>query len=228
MKWAVGITTVPERRCVLLPRTLESLRRGGFSDIRLFIDGDCRDEDYAHFDMPKTFRRPRIRAWGNWWLGFNELYIRNPHADRYFMAQDDILCVKNLRQYLEASKYPPGAYCNLITYKGNEENRRGWYRAPSRGGWRGLGAQGLVFDQHAAMTLISKELTDFAYKPKHPKGHQAVDGAIVSKLETFGVLEHVHGPGLVTHIGDESMMGHPRQPISDNFPGEEFDALQFL
>lgn len=230
MEWAVGVTTVPERSCVLLPVTIESLRRGGFRDIRLFVDGECDPSSYAHFGLPCTFRNPRIRAWGNWWLGFQELYIRQPHADRYAIFQDDIICVKNLRQYLESSPYPVNAYCNLILYSGNyEEGRKGWYRAPSRGGWRGLGAQGLVFDQHASMTLLSKELTDFTCKPKDPaRGHQAVDGAIVSKLETFGVMEYVHGPGLITHTGDESTMGHPRQSISDSFPGEEFDAMSLL
>lgn len=227
MEWQIGLTTVPERRYGELEATVGSLRRGGFTDIRLFVDGDCDESEYAPFGLPCTFRKPRIRLWGNWWLGFQELFIRNPNADRYLMCQDDIICVKNLRQYLEQCEYPANGYCNLVTYQQNEQaGASGWHRTT---GWRGLGAQALMFDQHAAVTLLSKEMDDWTLRPKDLKrGHQGLDGAIAKKLETFGVHEFVHSPSLVTHIGDNSTLGHRQQVMSESFPGEDFDALDLL
>lgn len=231
MEWAVGVTTVPERGCVLLPRTLESLRRGGFERPRLFIDGERDFRKYEHFGMDCTFHWPRIRAWGNWWLGFQELFHRQPNAARYAMFQDDILCVRNMRQYLETIEYPENAYLNCVVYPRNfEPDRKGWYKAPSgKFGWRGYGAQGLIFDRKAALTLLDEKLTDFTLKPADPRsGHEKIDGAVVSKLETFGIMEHVHGPSLIDHIGDVSAIGHGRQPDIVGFPGEEFDAMKLL
>ncbi len=232
VEWAVGVTTVPDRVCILLPRTLESLRRGGFTSPRLFIDGAQNDDQHRHFDLPMTLRWPKIRAWGNWWLGINELYIRQPHADRYAMFQDDILCMRNLKQYLEKTPYPESGYCNLAVYPQNHEaGRKGWYRAPSgpKTNWRGLGAQGLVFDRNALLTLIGKEHEGFTHKPGDPvSGHEKIDGAVVAKLESLGIYEHVHGPSLITHIGDTSCMGHGRQPDIAGFLGEECDALALI
>lgn len=232
MQWAVGVTTFyPDRICMMLPVTLESLRRGGFQNPRLFVD-NCRDPDaYRHFGLEVTLRYPRIMAWGNWWLALNELYIRQPHAARYAIFQDDIQCVRNLRPYLEAAPYPTGGYCNLCLYPQNAESgRKGWYRAPShKQGWRGYGAQGLVFDRTALLTLIGKDHEPFTLKPTNAnRGHEAIDGAVVSKLEAFGIMEHVHAPSLIRHIGDESVIGHGRQPATAQFPGEDFDAMELL
>lgn len=227
MEWQVGLTTVPERRYAELPSTLRSLRHGGFTGIRLFVDGDCSESDYASLGLQCTFRKPRIRTWGNWWLGFQELFIRNPNADRYIMFQDDISCVRNLRQYLEQSPYPENGYCNLVTYQQNDKpDTKGWYRTI---GWRGLGAQALMFDQNAAATLLTRQMDDWTLRPKDLKrGHQGIDGAIALKMETFGVHEFVHSPSLVTHVGDESTLGHRQQVMSESFPGEDFDAMDLL
>lgn len=232
MQWAVGVTTVVERICVLLPRTLESLRRGGFTSPRLFVDG-CDDVNrYKHFGLELTVRIDRIRAWGNWWLALQELYIRHPEADRYFLAQDDIICCRNLRQYLETVPYPESCYQNLTLYPANADSRkRGWYRAPSgdRIKWRGLGAQALVFDRTAVLTLLGKEFMPLTMKPNRPDiRYHRIDGAVVSKLETFNIMEYVHNPSLVCHIGDESIIGNGRQPPTAAFVGEDFDALQLL
>lgn len=233
LEWAVGVTTVPQRICLLLPQTLESLRRGGFGSPRLFVDGCDDPAKYRHFKLPCTFRYPKILAWGNWWLAINELYLRQPFADRYCIFQDDIVCVRNLRQYLEATEFPAGGYQNLIVYPSNfEPDRRGWYKAPSRGGTRGLGAQGLVFDRTAMMTLIGREFMPLTEKPcnrEQPERRtKFVDGAVVSKLESFGIMEHVHGPSLIAHIGEVSAIGNSRQPPTVGFPGQDFDGLSLL
>ena len=208
------------------------MRRAGFNEFRLFVDGCHSLNNWEFFGAPVTCRYPRIRAFGNWWLGLQELYIRSPTADRYLMVQDDVVFSRGVREYLENTPYPESAYCNLCTYPQNhDDNRLGWYRAPSgdRVRWRGYGAQALLFDRNAIRVLLSRECPDFAFKPEDPsKGHQAIDGAVVSKLEMFGVLEHVHNPSLAFHIGVESVMGHRPQPTTAGFRGEDFDAMSLL
>jgi len=104
ISWAYGVTTVPARAGELLPRTLRSLAAGGFDRPWLFVD-DCRypfhDKDYERFGCPVTNRYPRVGAWGNWLLGLTELWIRSPGCDYYAMFQDDLVCVRGLREYLE-------------------------------------------------------------------------------------------------------------------------------
>ena len=105
VRWAVGLTTCPER-ADMLTRTLVSLDNAGIPDPRLFIDG--------------VHRCPRVRAFGNWLLGLLELYIRDPRADLFLMLQDDLLAGRGLRAYLESSPLPPKGYGNLLTIYGNE------------------------------------------------------------------------------------------------------------
>src|SRR5437870_5459108 len=109
MKWSYGVTTVPSRRSTLLPKTLQSLRAAGFGEPRLFIDGCKQDEAVGYscqFRLPITARDPAVRPAGNWILSLWELYIREPVADRYAIFQDDLITYRNLRDYLEACKYP--------------------------------------------------------------------------------------------------------------------------
>lgn len=108
MKFAVGLTTVPERRTDLLPRTVASLEAAGFpaEDMRLFIDGSLYADHWLVRE--RTCHGPeRVRAYGNWILGLWELYLRQPAADVYCMFQDDLVCSLWLRNYLSATCYQP-------------------------------------------------------------------------------------------------------------------------
>lgn len=227
MEWAVGVTTVPERACISLPITLESLERGGFSSPRLFIDGAEDSSRYRHFGLETTCRWPKVRGFGNWWLGLWELYIRQPRANFYAMFQDDILCCRNVRQYLEKCQFPAKSYLNLILYPANynkQNPRNTWVRATGNG----LGAQGLVFTREGMLALIGAKNNNILHKPSHSNGHQNIDGAIVDTMFEAGWKEYVHAPSLICHIGEESAMNHPRQPDTAEFLGEDFDALSLL
>lgn len=227
MEWAIGVTTVPERACVSLPITLESLERGGFTSLRLFVDGSEDSSRYRHFGLEVTCRWPKVRGFGNWWLGLWELYIRQPRADLYAMFQDDILCCRNVKQYLETKPLPANGYGSMCLYPQNyrtQNPRNQWVLATGNG----LGAQGLLFTRDGMLALIGAKNNNILHKPSHSNGHQNIDGAIVDTLSDAGWKEYVHAPSLICHIGEESVMNHPRQPDTAEFLGEDFDAMSLL
>ncbi len=231
MRWTYGITTVPSRRQTLFPRTLASLRKGGFDAPRIFLDGATHTlaSDYEReFQLPVTARvgEKNLRVTGNWVVGMWELYARNPEADRFAMFQDDFVTYRNLKKYLERAKYPDRGYCNLYSFPSQEAlapKAAGWYESTQHG----KGAVALVFSREAVMrTLSAWHLIDHV-NDVH-RGHHALDGAIVDSLKKVGWLEYVHAPSLVQHTGDESTIGHHAQLKSEMFQGELFDAMDLL
>lgn len=247
MRWAYGVTTVPDRFSDLLPQTLESLRGAGFANPRLFIDG-CREQNVPcnlHTNYEVTCRYPKVRTHGNWFLALTELFIRDSGAERYAIFQDDFVTYRNLRQYLERCPYPDGThpgppyssqrgYWNLYTFPSNQElcpqdnsgaQRTGWYESNQNG----RGAVALIFDNEAAVQLLqSKHMVE---RPRDlHRGWKAVDGGIVDSMRKVGYKEYVHNPSLTQHLGMESttVPGKPQQKQAISFRGAEFDAMQLL
>jgi len=228
MKWAYGITTVPGRPT--LPGTIQSLAAGGFDAPRLFVDGE--GGDYSGFEV--TRHVPPLRPFGNWLLALWELYIRNPSARRFAIFQDDVLCYRNLRQYLETQVLKPNTYWNLVTQLGNEamvQNKPvGWMESGLLGYSSvkqcGLGALGLVFSREAALTLLSAPT--IAIKPACVEyGHRKIDGAVVEAMNRADFREYIHNPTLLYHTGHISTMGNTglfREAWT--WRGEDFDALK--
>jgi hypothetical protein len=253
MDWAVGVTTVPERRAALLPRTLASLAKAGWSRSTLFVDGVSHEEAASYrrqFLLDVVSRGPEpIRPVGNWWLALWELYIRNPGLDRFLIVQDDVIFARNVRAYLERLQWPCDGYLNLYCHPANEvwligrENR--FHRAQPLGGpggnplkQKGLGALALAFDRTAVYKLLANR--HFAGKVADPlRGWRAIDGGIVEALNQEGWSEMVHRPSLCQHVGEQSTFDHNGSSpglldpnthrwepgsFSDTFPGEDFDA----
>jgi len=234
-KWAYGVTTVPSRRETLLPRTLASLVKAGFSTPRLFVDGENNigwwERNFP--GHPITCRNPAIRTHGNWVLSLYEIYLRDPSADMYAMFQDDLVTYPNLKTYLERVPYPDKSYLNLYTFPKNQvafprigqtsRFSEGWYLSNQRG----LGAVALVFSRQAVTTLLSQaHLVDRVQNLE--RGWRAVDGGIVDSFRKAGWKEYVHNPSLVQHTGLVSSMRNRSHPLADSFRGEDFDALELL
>jgi hypothetical protein len=226
VKWAYGVTTVPERREELLPKTLDSLCDAGFGNPRLFVDGENDIRRYDQFSLEVTLRYPKIRVFGNWFLSLIELYIREPNADRYAVFQDDFITYRNLREYLERTEYPDKSYLNLYTFPCNQQRckeKPGWYLSDQFG----KGAVALVFNRLAVQALItSQHMVDRPLDPR--RGWRAVDGGIVSGMTKAGFKEYIHNPSLVQHTGDKSSMGNKAHQKALSFRGEDFDALELL
>lgn len=252
LRWNYGVMTVPQRRSDLLPRTLRSLAAAGFDRPRLFVDGAANADGVGYendFLLPVTARHPNLRTHGNWVLSLYELYIREPAADRYALFQDDLVCCKNLRAYLEECHYPgeaprarPGeavrldgsagqpvghpGYLNLFTMPSNEpfaKGREGWFESNQLG----RGAVALVFNRDAVLTLLSAR--HMVERPMDPhRGHKAVDGGIVESFRKAGQKEYCHFPSLTWHTGERSVMGNAPHRNADSFRGEDWDALSLL
>jgi len=244
LTWAYGVTTVPERKDTLLPRTLASLRSDGFDTPTLFVDGAKHGDiarNWMEYNLPVVTRAGRIKAFGNWILAMWELFLRNPTADRYVLFQDDLLAYPNLRQYLERIPYPLNGYLNLITQLMNEEfikdkpvgfHESPWMATTPQRLQYGKGAVALVFDRPAVMALLSSNFLVRRAVDDNPKvKDRNVDGAIVTAMNYAGFREYIHSPSLVCHIGAVSTirqggdwsLSQPR-----TWRGESFNALDLL
>lgn len=227
--WSYGVTTVPQRSDTTLPRTLASLKAGGFDKPRLFVDGGTSVEPYLsrYPDLDITLRSPAVKTFGNWTLALWELYIRNPDATRFAVFQDDFICYRNLRQYLESCRYPHQGYWNLYTFPSAQstlpQDKIGWHQSPQLG----RGAVGLVFNRETVTTLFQGQV--LVTHPQTRKGDRKVDAVVVTALRNAGWKEYVHNPSLTQHIGDETTIeGQLKHPHAPSFRNEQFDALELL
>lgn len=252
MRWSYGVTTVKDRLDTLLPRTLKSLKAGGFTHPLLFIDA-CRPEDVptwikSEYRDRYATRFPRMMVVGNWMLGMWELYLREPHADYYAMFQDDLVCYRNLKAYLEHSKPPTNGYLNLFTNPTNESekskslpsNKSGWYPAYQ---W-GKGALALVFSNEMLRHLLKQDNVINKCRGDR-KPLKNLDGMVIEAInpthkKSSPLLEWVHSPSLVQHTGHLTSAGNYRRDKkgevlpgcnyedAPEWMGEDFDALSLL
>lgn len=229
--WSYGILSVEMRLKSTLPRTLQSLSSAGFDRPRLFLDGSrgiqCHEET---FGIPVTVRTSPIRAYSNFVLSLTELFCREPNSSHYAMFQDDFICSKNLRLYLEKNVYhicnQSKGYMNLYTFPVNqvigdlEKPNGGWFVSNQKG----KSAVALVFSKQAVIDLLTtRSIIDRMQDLQ--RGFKNIDGAVITAMTEKGWKEYCHNPSLVQHIGDKSAIGNPTQPQATSFRGEDFDLM---
>ena len=206
--WSYGVMSVPSRAETLLPRTLESLKLGGFEHPAVFVD-------FEHYGV-----------YGSWMLAAWKLYLQNPFADAYIIFQDDIVVYKNLRQYLEQLKYPLMGYFNLSTWPENAElaTKTGWFESNQKG----RSACGLLFTSEGFRLLLHRKAVVDKARDRRKPG-KCVDGMIIEAMRELDWKEYCHFPSLLKHTGDnQSTTNNQNSPVADSFKGEDFDALDFL
>lgn len=229
MKWSYGITTVPERINTTFPKTLNSLMWGGFDKPHIFVDGECDPTRYDIFmGLDISCRYPRVSINGHWILSLGELYVRDPHADRYALFQDDFVTYKNVRTYLERIEYPPNGYLNLLTFPQNQKLCPRGFQGFYSSNQRGLGAVALVFSNEAIGVMLSSCYMFYKLKDKGPRGWRYIDGGIVETFKSAGWKEYVHSPSLVLHTGHRSTHAKGTYQSAESFLGEQFDAMELL
>ena len=229
--WSYAVTTVPSRLDDL-SQTLSSLADAGFPSPVVSMDGHIAYTGYVSHQPIGTFK--------HWHRTLLDLYSRNPWSEYYAIFQDDMIAVRNLRQYIELSGIPEKCYLNLFTFMENESivlNQTGWVEAhrSQAGHQMGRGAVALVFPHDAVETLLSSR--HFITRRRDAiRGNRSLDGAVVEAMNEAGFTEYVHAPSLVQHTGEVSSMGNPwstnigdkRYPFARTFPGKDFDALTLL
>ena len=252
LNWVYGVTTCPQRKDDLLPRTLASLKEAGFPKPHLFVDG--ADDSLAwkrHFGLDVTARYPAVMVAKNWVLSLYELYAREPHADRYAIFQDDFVTYKNLRSYLNRW-FPEKGYLNLYLFDSYQLIARdqgllkeGWFEAPVgppdwgmfENGSRpqfGKSAIGLVFDRQGVVELLKSDhivTRPQTVETKSSSGKTKIDGGIVAAMNKAGYREYAHWPSLTQHTGDVSSIRSAHAapfPHASSFRGEDYDALELL
>ena len=175
MNFGVAVTTAP-RPVPTLKRTLMSLERGGFGEVRV-VDDVRRDG-----------------AWPNWLRAVRTLLTERPAADALLVCQDDIVCCRRLREHLErilwpdgsvavCSPYCPGPYCG---------DRQGWHQ--ERRGWYLVGALCWAMPRAAAEAILD----DIG----SVEARNRIDARVGQwALETRRSVWY-HTPSLVQHIGN--------------------------
>ncbi len=274
--WSIGITTVPERRDTLLPQTLASLTcNGGFESIRVFVDlAPCKNGYYPQPSTIRHPRIGAFGNWlmglQELWIRSSQPrpcpkcdggiliadrcngkerrigHCEHHEPTRFIMFQDDLVCVRNLRQYLEAVQWPDKGYLNLYTFMRNEQiiagQPTGWHESIEILGGNyphlqaGYGALALAFTREAVRDLLSKTpiMLDHAAHPTYSR--YRIDPTVCEAMNKAGYRQYVHNPSLVRHTGllstlQTELRGQPTNcPFApdQSFPGENFDALGLL
>jgi len=211
LSWSYGITTVVTRFNSTLPKSIASLKAGGFDKPRLFIDCCTAQEAIKYsttFGLELTARYPAFRTFANWLASLQELYLLSPTADRYALFQDDVITYKNLRGYLEGCEYPPSGYLNLYTFPEYQElapkdKYPTWFMTCQGG----KGALALVMSNEAVRLLltqrhmIDRPFNNMKEVERNPANdvaakrvYKSVDGAIVTAFNNCGWKEYAHNP----------------------------------
>jgi hypothetical protein len=227
-RWAVGLTTAP-RAAPTLERTLKSVAAAGWSELRIFAEpGSEIPVGPAHVSV--TWRESTVGAWPNWWLGLAELYQRDPQADAYLMLQDDLVCCRNVRSYLERELWPAervglvSFYCPSVYGSAQSGFRQ------IRIGDGLIGALTYVISPAAVRSVLTHGAT-LAHRLRGTTvGTRSIDTVVGqwAQARRFPVFCHV--PSLAQHIGTTSTLwpgaGNGGQRMASHFVGEEYDSLE--
>ena len=228
--WSVGVTTAPRARPTLA-RTLASLAAAGWTAPRLFAEPDS--EIPAHFShLPITRRDATLGAWPNFFLALSELVQLDPHADAYFLLQDDVVFSRNIRPYLERVLWPgsdlglASVYCPSTYVR----RRRGFHAVKSDEML--AGAVTCIFPNVCARLLLGCSRAIKHRRTGPHEGLRYIDSVLGGWCDTAGLKAYYHTPSLASHIGDVSTVW----PHATNegcrqaadFAGERFDANSLL
>jgi len=227
--WAVGVTTAP-RTVVTLGRTLRSLAEAGWTDAFVFAEPDSSTEGVraSHQWIP---RGVTLGAFPNWYLSLTELVLREPHADSYFLCQDDVVFRSGLREYLEQILWPGpspqvlSVYCAAVHDRGE---RPGFQRLDE--GWQTCGALSLIFPNSVARALLCDTMFLLHRRNGPLNGMTSIDSVVGLWCQNSGITYYVHSPSLAQHTGEWSTLwgrlaASPRRSAS-SFGAEEGVSLR--
>ncbi|QDT35559.1 class I SAM-dependent methyltransferase [Thalassoglobus polymorphus] len=203
--WMVGVTTSP-RRIPTINRTLDSLRRAGWSSPWLFLDSAV-DIAERHAHLPVTFREAATGAWPNYFLSLSELVMRAPDADAYMIIQDDALLTQSekLRNYLEKVLWPHEdiGVISLFCSSAYDQKEEGWHELKEQWVW---GAVAMIFSNASAWAFITDKKIIEHRKTGRFNGTRNIDVTIGEWLQRTKQKILFPVPSLSAHIGESSTL----------------------
>ncbi len=203
--WAVGITTAP-RTISTLSQCIQSLRLAGWTELRLFAEPNSK-LPAKQTGLLLSLRDRPMGAFPNWMMGLSELVLRNPHADAYFMAQDDAIFTGGLRAYLENTLWPDrhvgviSVYCPSHYSQGQPPGFHDF-----NNGWQAWGALGYIFPNASARNLLGTSRIWEHRRSGPSRGLKNIDSVVGLWCQQAKLTYHVHIPSLAQHIGETSTL----------------------
>jgi hypothetical protein len=201
-RWAIGVVTAPRKQATL-ERCLSSMVAAGWESIRIFAEPET-DIPEAFRGFPITQRDQVCGAWLNWYLGLQELWGRDPNADAYMIAQDDVIFMppdgqRSLREFLEGALWPeenPG-FVSLYCSKAYNRPTYGWHRLHKAWVW---GACAMIFPRESLINFLATSAMDWTRKQKK----RQVDTIVGIWAEKKHKGQWFCYPSLAQHIGQTS------------------------
>jgi hypothetical protein len=205
IQWAVGMTTT-QRRIPTLETSLSYLRRAGWDDVLLAVDGMtdlCPTKTIEKISL----RSPATGAWPNFYLTLLELVLSEPDADAVMMLQDDVQFYdrENVRLYLESIFWPsdPDGIISLYCSAAYTRETPAWTVAEQRWEW---GALAFVFPKELARRFVcDPEVIQHRFTNR---GLRFIDDVIGEWAHRNAIPIWYPSPSLVQHIGDTSTVWH--------------------
>lgn len=202
-RWAIGITTAP-RQEPTLHTCLTSLLAAGWDQVRVFAEPGVERPD-GFPTLLWSCRDEPLGAFPNWLLGLVELVLREPHADAYFMCQDDAVMAAGLRYYLERRLWPAPKVGVVSVYCPSHyaRNQPSGFHIEDRG-WDSWGALAYIFPNPSARSIVSDPLV-IGHRHHGPAaGLRNIDSVVGRWCRQQKLPYYVHVPSLAQHIGRTS------------------------
>jgi hypothetical protein len=256
MKWAVGVITAPRDKGYYLDQTLTSLKLAGWDSIVVFAEPNARIPDAFSGDVVR--RRKKYGDWTNWATGLYELFLSEPDADYYFMAEDDALVCKGARAYLEhalpkldrigsLSIYTSSKYYNPKRARGFHNECRGkltWSTVTvimPRTSVLSFFADEDV-QKHRTIDIFEVQEGFWNLKASYGRARSSItdcvgntikDAVIGHWAEKNKLPMYFHTPALAEHIGNFSTLTDDLScpengRMSKDFVGEDFDVSSWI
>lgn len=204
MNWAVGMTTAPRMNSTL-SQSINNLKVAGWAQMRIFAEPGSSIPANILGETSVSLRDQTLGAFPNWYLGLTELYLDNPHADAYLICQDDIVMIRDTRQYLEECLWPATEIGVVSLYCPSHDHRddaSGFLKVKS--GWNTWGALAYIFSNPGVREFLS-DLIVLNHRHHGPhQGLRNIDSIVGSWCERRQLPYFVHVPTLTQHIGRSS------------------------
>jgi GT2 family glycosyltransferase len=211
-KWAIGMLSAPRRRPTL-EQSLRSITSAGFSPLTLFAEPGTLLPKIENVSVVQ--RQEVLGCWRNTVQSLRDLLSRNPEAQIIALFQDDVICVRDAREYLDRELWP-SPQAGLISIYAPE-----WpgYEAKEIVGIRKIkhdslmGACGLIYRRECLEAVLRHPFaTDWrgCYKgviadPSKKAGADTWAGLTARRT---GWDVYTFSPSMLQHIAQFSALGH--------------------